>query len=151
MPVRQRAGFTAIELIVVLASFVVAIAVTLPFLGKFQQQETITTITHDLQQTLRRAQNRSMHGQHGQPWGLAFTPQSYTLYAGPSFSSGRIVGLDEVHVLPDVYQIFAPLDLQFTPRTGRLNKPVSIRIQGPQQTVSEIQLNPEGAISIELP
>lgn len=146
---RSRPAFTAIELIVVLAIFVVAIAITLPFLGKFQQEETLTTVTQDIVQTLRRAQNKSMNGERGVAWGVALQEGAYIQFAGPSYSSGRIVRLDEKHTLQKTFTLYGPPEILFAKRTGYVGTEAVITLQGPERGLSNITVNAEGGISYE--
>lgn len=140
-----RRGFTAIELIVVLGIFVIAIAATLPFLGKLQEAETLQSVSQDVIQTLRRAQNRAMTGQHGTAWGVMFGEQEFILYGGKSFVD-RTERFDERHVVSDVFSFLGLNDVTFSPLTGKPSVEGSIHMTHPEGGTVSITVNNAGGI-----
>jgi prepilin-type N-terminal cleavage/methylation domain-containing protein len=113
----KRPGFTALELIVVLAIFALASATVLPFVGRFQQSQTIKTHTQNVVQVLRRAQNRAMLGERDSAWGVKFQTGAYILYAGSHYV-GRNFRFDETHAIASAFSFGGFSEVTFTKGLG---------------------------------
>ncbi len=145
---QKRSGFTALELIVVLGVFVIAVSTILPFIGTFQQAQTLQASTDELLQTLRRAQNASMTGQYGSAWGVHREEASFTKFSGPSYEL-RNPRLDEVHTIAEQYSLLGPREILFEPLTGTVSKEVTLSMHNTQDDVFAIRILPSGAIFLE--
>ena len=144
-----RPGFTIIELIVVLAIFAITAATTLPFLGRFQQRETLTTISEDVTRALRTAQHKAMAGEHDAHWGVQFDRGAYILYAGPNYMN-RMKQFDRRHAVPRTLTFVGADDINFAKKTGL---PASgsgvLTLQPPEGNPSSITINDAGGIFLE--
>lgn len=78
----HRKGFTAIELMTVIA--VTAVLATLGFFSysTIQKNIVLSNSAQELLTTLRVAQSRSVSSQDGITWGVHFDSASYILYGG---------------------------------------------------------------------
>lgn len=145
---RTRSGFTIIELIIVLAIFAVAIAITLPFLGKFQQSETLNTISGDIVQMLRQTQNKAMTGQRDNDWGVHFSNNQYTQFSGSTYED-RNARLDLERSIPDAFTLGGATDIIFQKLRGGIATQRAIRINGPEGVTVQILINTAGGIFLE--
>lgn len=142
----QRRGFTAVELLIVLAIFVISAATTLPFLGMFREAETLSSISEDVAQTLRRAQHRAMSGQRERPWGVKFGEGHFILFGGASFAR-RLPALDELHRVPPTYTFSGLAEIAFTPLTGMpMQGSGTVTISHPDGGSKRVEVNAVGAI-----
>ena len=144
----SRPGFTVIEMIVVLAIFILSAAVTLPFLGTFPQTEDLETISVDALLALRRAQSRTMSGQRDSSWGVHFQVGGFTLFAGESFEK-REVAFDEAHVVPVAYSFTGLTTVRFVRPHGLPIAAGTLFIAHPSNVAAHIDVNAAGAIFLE--
>ena len=143
---RAKAGFTVLELILVIAIFAIAVASVLPFLAKFQQTQTLSTVHENIVQSLRRAQHRAVIGERDSAWGVRFLSGSYVLYAGNSYA-GRTTGLDERHTVAAVYSFAGRTEITFRKLGGSAMTGGTLTINGGAGGVKTIQVNSVGKIS----
>lgn len=144
-----RPGFTIIELIIVIAIFAITAATTLPFLGRFQQRETLSTITDDVTRALRTAQHKAMSGEQDTQWGVRFEPATYILYAGKSYKN-RLQQFDRRRGVPRTLIFSGEQEINFAKRTGA---PVFgsgiLVLRPPEGEPSFISINAAGGIFTE--
>ena len=145
---RSRPGFTAIELMVVLAIFLVSTTAVLPFFGTFQQQETLATVSQDTLQTLKRAQHRAMSGQRDRAWGVRFTERGFTLYGGVTYAE-RQRQLDEVHRVDTSFTFSGLPEVTFRKIQGTPSGTGTITIAHPEGGAARITVNDAGGIFLE--
>lgn len=147
----NRPAFTIIELIIVLAIFAIAAATTLPFLGRFQQSESLLTITQDVTHALRTAQQKAMAGEYGSNWGVRFENGAYILYAGPNFQE-RQKQFDRRHGTPRTLHFIGNHDVNFQEGTGVPTSGTGVLLlQPPEGTGSHITINTVGGIFPDRP
>lgn len=143
----SSSGFTVIEMIVVLAIFILSAAVTLPFLGTFRQTEDLETVGVDALQALRRAQVRSVTGQRDHRWGVRFRTGGFTVFAGPHFE-GRETVFDEDHPVPVAFSFTGLTLVQFSRPGGLPLKPGTLLMTHPSTAPAIIDVNAAGALSL---
>lgn len=141
----SRRGFTTIELLIVLAIFVLSVATTLPFLGVFREVETLSSISEDAVQTLRRAQARAMTGERERQWGVRFEDGRFVLFGGPSYE-GRLAALDEVHNIPDAYAFSGLPEITFLSLRGTPREHGIVTVLHPEGGEKTIAVNAAGGI-----
>ena len=144
----RRAGFTMIELIVVMSIFTISVAATIPFLGSFQRTETMETHVQDLLQTLRRAQHRSVTWQRGSSWGVRIQNGAgeFILFSGDSYDT-RTTHFDETHKIKGPYTFSGSGEIVFDRATGEPfygNVKMMLTSESDQ---SQIDVNPAGNIT----
>ena len=140
-----RSGFTTIELLIVLAIFVLSAATTVPFLGAFRETETVGTVAEDILQTLRRAQHRSMSGERERAWGVRFEADRFVLFGGDSFAA-RLPALDEVHRTREAAVLSGLREVVFLPLTGSPREAGFVAVSHPQGGSKRIEVNAVGAM-----
>jgi len=89
----SSAGFTLVEMLVVLAIFVVLAALTTVNLGQTQTTTNLATTVDTTLADIKRQQLLAMAGDVGsstsqQPQGILVQSNQYTLFAGNTFNSG---------------------------------------------------------------
>ena len=98
----KAAGFTIVELVVVLGILSLLFAVGLPAARNFQEDRNYDLAGQSLLQALRRAQIRSLASEDGANIGvhlISGTGTTFTIFEGSSFA-GRVAGKDESSDLP---------------------------------------------------
>jgi prepilin-type N-terminal cleavage/methylation domain-containing protein len=89
----QQAGFTMIEVLVVLAIIAVLFGLSTVSLGRPQTDVSISSSVDTLLSDLKSQQLLAMAGDKGdgssqQPHGIYIQPHSYTLFSGSTYSAG---------------------------------------------------------------
>ena len=144
----RRPGFTALELILVLAIFVVTAGVTLPFLGKFRTSETLETHAQEIVQTLRRAQHKSLAGQRDSAWGVQFQAGEYILFAGTSYAT-RNTAFDESHKVTGNFTFSGSGELVFRKISGAAMTGGTVTLAHTDAGSRSVEVNSAGAISLQ--
>src|ERR1051326_7784778 len=101
------AGFTLIEILLVLALIVLVVGVTLPLAWGFLQSSDLDISTLTAVQSLRRAQQLAAEGAADSSWGVELEQQTVTVFSGSSFAS-RDSNLDEQFNLPESLNYSGP-------------------------------------------
>ncbi|MBU1164365.1 prepilin-type N-terminal cleavage/methylation domain-containing protein [Patescibacteria group bacterium] len=78
----NKAGFTFIELLIVMAILVVMFAVGYPTISNIRENIAIKNNGYEVVNVLRLAQNRSVVSQDNINWGVHFNTDNYILYGG---------------------------------------------------------------------
>ena len=143
-----RPAFTAIELIITVAIFVITASVAFPFLGSFQQTETMETLSQEVVQILQRARHRAAAGQRDSAWGASFQTGSYILYAGGSYAT-RNTAFDEQHTVASAYTFSGASEITFEKFSGRASAAGTVTITNPVAGSKSVVVNSAGAISLQ--
>lgn len=85
---KSGAGFTVVEVLVVVGIISVIAVISLVSLVGWREQKELTITAQKIATTLREAQSRAMSQELGSSWGVQFSGQSYTLFY--SDASGNI-------------------------------------------------------------
>lgn len=94
-------GFTMMELIIVIALFVIFAVLVIPTGFNFYQEEILEQDSAILHNNLKEAQSRAAAGKNDSSWGIKFTPEDqdcddcYVLFMGESYDE-RDESYDEV-------------------------------------------------------
>lgn len=144
---KSRRGFTAVELIIVVAIFAISAAVSLPFAARFQQSQTLGTLQEQIAHTLRRAQHRAVTGERDSAWGVKFQPGEYVLYAGNSYAN-RLPALDDSHSVAPSYTFSGMSEVTFRKIWGSTMTGGTLTISGGSAGAKHIQINTAGSISL---
>ena len=107
----SHAGFTLVEVLVIVGILIVLIALSVPAFRFFQKESDLGNSAEEIINTLRLAQNKTLASEGGSQWGIYFenttTPHQYILFKGSSYAL-RDISFDEIHKLPksvEIYQI----------------------------------------------
>lgn len=93
-----HSGFTLVELILVIAIFVIIVGASVPALSSYLARNQIQTQGWELTDTLNRARIQAMTGRGNQDWGVHFDVTQYVLFKGSTYSA--LDSNNEDHVLP---------------------------------------------------
>ncbi len=83
----HTAGFTIIELLVVLAAMAALLGMAIPSLHLFLSQTGQQDATVAYAQALRRAQTLAQSGRGDSPWGVLIATSSATLFKGATYAT----------------------------------------------------------------
>ncbi len=92
---RHRAGFTMLEMLVVISIFIVIAGLSFPPLSRFYTSQQVVDTRNQVVEAVRTAQARSMAQVRGMSHGVFFEQHQFTLFQGPSFAN-RSTTLDIV-------------------------------------------------------
>jgi prepilin-type N-terminal cleavage/methylation domain-containing protein len=141
-----RAGYSLVELLVVVAIFALAAASLVPFSGSFVSRQTLRSYRIDVGDTLRRAQHRSLIGERDSAWGVRFATGSYVLFAGTSYAA-RNASLDTTRTLREGYAFSGLSEVTFIRGTGEPDVSGTLFITYAQSGGrEEIEIGERGAI-----
>lgn len=114
---KQRYGFTYIELLLSLAIAGVLIAFSLPVLSRVQTKNDLDMATNAYVSSLRRAVILSQSVEGDTSWGVKIASNSITLFRGASFVS-RDISYDETHSVPSTIQFSGLTEIVMNKFTG---------------------------------
>jgi len=102
--VRQRGGFTLVELLVTVAILIILAGSTVAIASRFYTSSQLLESTDRLVQTIHAAKIRSVGGLNDASHGVYVETGQYTLYQGASYGSryssyDRVVSVDESLVI----------------------------------------------------
>lgn len=140
----MKKGFTLVELLLVIALFLIVGTTSSIFYSRFLIQNTVTTTSDQLKSTLRKAQWYAIMGKNGGVWGVHIDVNRIILFQGDSYEN-RTTAFDET------LSVYAPVsisttDVLFTKRTGTLENEVSIVISGGNESRT-LFVNKQGIVN----
>jgi prepilin-type N-terminal cleavage/methylation domain-containing protein len=126
---KSKSGFTLVELLIVIALFIIVLAVGLPFTSHMQVSAQLNDAADGLVHTVRTAQERAQTRFRGQAHGVYIDIQaggddSFVLYLGNSYST-RQSSFDRTTTLDSGLTLSTTLagqDLNFAAGTATLNQ-----------------------------
>lgn len=92
-----HAGFTIIEVMVVVAMMAVVTMMASPFLSNTLQKRDLRIFTADAVDALREAQSAVMSGRHNARYGVHFQGESFVFFQGATYNPADIENV--VHTL----------------------------------------------------
>lgn len=82
---KQRGGFTLIELVVVIAILTLMLGLVLPNFNFFRRQSALESATQEITSALRLAQNKTLASEGDSPFGVYFESDKFIIFKGTSF------------------------------------------------------------------
>ena len=118
----KQGGFSMVQLLLVLAIFLVIASMAVPSLYQFQVGAQVDTVAAEVGQNLRRAQSRAVVGYDNTNWGVYFEEGEYTIYSGNDYNT-RNSDRDEIYPYSNSVLIVNNFsdDIVFTRITGLPN------------------------------
>lgn len=114
---KSRAGFSLVELLLVIGiTFIIGVFM-FPISVSFLQSQILDETTELLLSSMRRAEMQAMYEKHDSSFGVKLLSDSYVLFEGDSYSS-RNVSEDEVFQIPSALTVSGIDEVVFLQRTG---------------------------------
>lgn len=139
---KNSAGFTLIELILVIGLIAVIGATASPFLSNFILRNNYETTTDKLLSTLRKAQQYSVQGKNNVMWGTCLSGSVIRLYRGSCSSPTFAEDFD----VPSTITITGFTDITFSRLRGEPSSILAITITSAIGTRS-VSVNAAGMIA----
>lgn len=143
----ETAGFTLIEVMLVMALLAILAGLSSPFYGRFIFSQEVSVVRDELQGSFAKAQMYSMTGKDNSLWGVALSNGKITLFQGNSFA-GRNQSVDESYVVHSRVTITGLTEVVFAHATGRPSVSPTITLSGNGST-EVIQMNSEGVLMVQ--
>lgn len=144
----KRAGFTLVEMLMVISIIGVISGVTVPLYRDYQVRNDLNVATEQATQGLARARLLSQSAQSDAGWG--FYVPSGTLYKGDSYAT-RVVGSEEMYPMPSTITVTGIFDIAYSKIKGQPSSTGSIiltALDSEQRTI-EIEVQKETIAVIE--
>jgi type II secretory pathway pseudopilin PulG len=153
----MRAGFTSLELLLVIALFGVIIAVTVTPLYSLQTRNALEDGVTAVQGALRRAETQALSGHFGDRWGIHFSdadgcslPASrFHIFRGASFTSATDT-LDTFELPGNVtiaaVDVGGGCDVSFSRFHGMTGSAGTITLAGVDSATRTVTVNPYGRV-----
>jgi prepilin-type N-terminal cleavage/methylation domain-containing protein len=143
---KVKAGFTLIELVVVMGIFAIMVGFASINLIHPQTQASLDTTLTSLVSDLKEQQIRAMTGDDKSAYGVHITANNYTLFTGSSYSTGTeyfTVSLNSG------LSISTPSDIIFAQRSGETTQATFTLTNSTSSESKTIIINTLGAIKIQ--
>jgi Tfp pilus assembly protein FimT len=142
---KNSAGFTLIEIFLVLATMAILAGISIPIAWPYVMQNELDVSATIVAQSLRRAQSLAMSMQGDSAWGVELEPQAITLYKGDDFGS-RDPAYDEVFILTMPFSYDGLTEVYFAKFSGQPNVSGSITMNNSMQQIRRIEVNQKGMV-----
>ena len=143
-PSKSGAGFTILELLLVMAAAILIAAFTIPVGIRFFQTQSLDETTMSIFSTLRRAENQAIFQKNDSAFGVKFLSVSYVLFQGSSYS-GRTQSEDESFILSGGITTSGIDEVVFAKLTGIPNITGTLTITSGSDSQT-ININAQGKI-----
>ncbi|MFH1462511.1 MAG: prepilin-type N-terminal cleavage/methylation domain-containing protein [bacterium] len=114
---KNGAGFTLVELLLVLGILALLMVVSLPLAADFYNNQQFDAQEQGIVQALRRAQSKAMAQELDSQFGVYIAFNQYILFKGSSYE-GRDANFDETFDLPGSFQVSGLSEIVFDKLTG---------------------------------
>ncbi|UPA22618.1 prepilin-type N-terminal cleavage/methylation domain-containing protein [Candidatus Peribacteria bacterium] len=144
----KRAGFTIVEMLMVIGIIGVISGVTVPLYRDYQVRNDLNVATEQVTQGLARARLLSQSAQSDAGWGF-YVPAGI-LYKGDSYAT-RVAGADETYPMPSTITVTGIFDISYTKVKGQPSSTGSIiltALDSEQRTI-EIEVQKETIAVVE--
>ncbi|MBN1325771.1 type II secretion system protein [Candidatus Falkowbacteria bacterium] len=138
-------GFTIIELLVVLAIFLVIVAIFMPLAISFYQMEILNRTEGQLVWLLREARDSAINQKNNSYFGVKITDDNFILFRGINFDN-RVSADDQTVAYSNSIKISGDNEIVFTPSTGFITNEAIIKLSS-AGVVREININKIGIIN----
>ena len=140
-------GFTLVEILVVVGIIMVLATLSFPIYKNFIAVSQSENTSRDLQETLRRANNKARESHINSQWGVRIDSSSYTLFKGRSWLT-RESSYDESHSVQWGISISSALSEIIFTKNGTTTSVGSITVSGANSNTT-ITINGEGVIDLQ--
>ncbi len=88
--IKNSAGFTLVEVLLIMAIFGLIGGLSIPFYQSFQVTSQLDNTTEEIVQTIREAQIKSMSSEDLSDFGIHFGSQEYILFRGSTYAPADV-------------------------------------------------------------
>lgn len=147
----SKRGFTLVEVVIVLALFLVLAVAAVPIFSNFQTSTQIGQFSNQILQTLRSAREYSVARYQDSAYGIYFDTTNigskrFTLYQGATYAS-RNASFDRVFILDRSLLLTTTLtgnEINFAKGTGLPSTTGTVTVATPGGTTKVITINSYG-------
>ena len=141
---KNKAAFTLVELLIVMAIFALLITASIPVSINFYKARTLDVNQNGLVQTLRKAQLKAMSIEADSSFGVYITQGKYILFRGSSYKT-RDANFDEIFKLPSNIEVSGLSEIVFSKLDGIPSKTGDITLTSGSKSET-ISINKVGKI-----
>ena len=142
---RHSAGFSLIEMILVVAMLSLLVSIGAPIFESFLVKNDLTLAGNALAVDLYRAQAQSRDASRDNSWGVHIQAGSITLFEGASYAA-RVTAFDEVYALAGTITTSGTTDYVFAKQTGLPDAAGSTTLTSTAGTVVTATVNAKGMV-----
>lgn len=143
-----RAGFTLVELLIVLAIVLLILSLTGTIATNTYPKSQLRANAGLVAQTLREARSYTIARRHESVWGVHLTATDMTLFAGGSYET-RNTSYDQVHAFPSGITVSGLNDVVFDALLGTTSQAGTITLTSSATGESmTITVNAQGNVSL---
>lgn len=144
MALKQAAGFTLLEMILVMGIITIIMAVSVPLYASLSNRNQLQVSASLLAQDLYQAQVNSRAQLNDSAWGVAVNGQTITLFQGNSYVS-RNTTQDVNYVVPSAIQMSGASQTVYSRLYGLPTTTANFSLSGAGQTIP-VAVNSKGMV-----
>jgi prepilin-type N-terminal cleavage/methylation domain-containing protein len=141
----MKKGFTLIEMLLVIALFMILAGLSTPFYARFLTQNNVNNVVDQLSGQLRKAQIYAMMGRQNGAWGVTVNSGAIILFQGSSYAT-RNSAFDEKFLLNPNISITGLTEVVFAKVSGLPSTTPTIVITG-NNSSKTVTVNSQGVIN----
>jgi len=146
----QRAGYSYLQILLVVALLAILAAVASPYYVRWQQQQRVQSTALLLVSDLQSTQTRAMQRYYDAAWGIRIndSAKAYTVFRGSTYAAADTYNYTVTY--PSSVSISPDQDIVFTPSSGELDGASSVALTissaGTPTDSATININAQGLI-----
>lgn len=144
MAPKKSAGFTLLEMLLVITIITILMAVSVPLYASLSNRNQLQVSTSLLAQDLYQAQANSRAELNNSAWGVAINGQTITLFQGNSYAS-RSTAQDVNYVVPTAIQMSGNSQIVYSRLYGLPTATANFSLSGAGQTMP-MAVNSKGMV-----
>ncbi len=146
----HKKGFSALEIIIVVAIVAMLLAVAVPSLEKMKQNQVLKSAVSDISSTLDKAKSQTLSSVNSLEYGIHFESNKIVMFEGSTYSASdstnETVLISTPAYISNINLTGGATDLYFDKLSGTPNKTGNITISNASQSKTII-VSATGAIS----
>ena len=155
---KKVAGFTLLEIILVVAIIAILTAVVIPISQTAFTQNSLDTVTRNIESDLSLAQTYARSGKNNSAWGVHIENNIVTIFAGSVYDPTNANGLNEVYAIPTLVTFSGTLynggimNVVFAEGSGLpniSNSTGNLALTSKQGIRKTIEINSQGQINLK--